>query len=172
MITQAQIVEQPIAGTYEEFVFNATESTEQWTWVKLVDEEYNETIGQFPGAPNQVALSLMHPVFYVLTDAFLFEIQREDPSRYTSYDFWELGTMFKNVTITPEGMPIFSDDYQIFIFQESFETRHELTLPYEVDMIQFVDWNDHLLTIHAQEFFGGRPVRLVLNAQTMSIKRV
>lgn len=171
MIKQTQIVGQPISGTYKEYVYNATESTEQWTWVKLVDEEYNETIGQFPGAPNQVALSLMHPVFYVLTDAFLFEIQREDLTNYEFYDFWDLGSTFKNVTFTPEGMPIFSDDYKIFTFQKSFETRHELPLPLDLDMIEFGDWNGHLLTIHAQEFFGGRPVRLVLNAQTRSIQR-
>lgn len=172
MITQGQMINQPLSGTYKEYVFNASESTNQWTWVKFQDEVYNEMVGQFPGAPNQVALSLKHPVFYVLTDAFLFEIHRDNLTHYTAYDFWELGTTFKNVTFTPEGMPIFSDDYTIFTFKESFETRNELPLPLELDMIQFGEWTGHLLTIDAEVFIEGQPVRLLLDASTFQIIKV
>lgn len=172
MIIHAQIAEQPIAGTFKEYLFSAPTSTEHWAWIKLLDDSYIESFGQFPGAPNQVALSTKQNLFYVLTQEFLFEIQRNDVTSYKYYDFWDLGSTFKNVTFTPKEMPIFSDDYHIFTIHESFENRKEFNLPFELDMIQFGIWTNHLLTIDAEVFIEGRPVKLVLDSQTMQIKQI
>lgn len=128
MITTAQITRQPLAGLYEEVVFRAPTFAEQWTWVKFEDEMYNELVGQFPGAPVTVALSENNDLFYVLTDSFLFEVSRDDLGKYKCYDFWDTGSTLKNVTFTPNGIAIFSDDYHIFTTNGSFESKQQIPL--------------------------------------------
>lgn len=171
MITTAQITGQPIAGSYKEFVFNGSTSTEQWTWVKFEDEMYNEAFGQFPGAPVAVALSENNELFYVLTDSFLFEVSRDDLNKYTCYDFWDTGSTLKNVTFAPTGVAIFSDDYHIFTTNDSFESKQQILLPFELDMIQFQGWKENSLLIHAEVFIEGRSVQLILDATTFIISK-
>lgn len=171
MIINAQITQQPLAGSYKEFVFKGPSSPEQWTWVKFEDEMYNEFIGQFPGAPVTVALSPHNDLFYVLTDSFLFEMRRDDLGKYTWYDFWDTGSTLKNVTFTPTGIAIFSDDYHIFTTNGSFESKQQISLPFELDIIQFQGWQENSLLIHAEVFIEGRPVLLFLDATTFTISK-
>lgn len=171
MITTAQITGQPIAGSYKELIFKAPTSAEQWTWVKFEDAVYNEFAGQFPGAPVTVALSKNNELFYVLTDSFLFEVRRDDLKKYTCYDFWDTGSTLKNVTFTPKGVAIFSDDYHIFTTNGSFESKQQIPLPFKLDIIKFQGWQENSLLIHAEVFIEGRPVLLFLDATTFTISK-
>lgn len=171
MITTAQITCQPLAGSYKEFVFNGPSSAEQWTWVKFEDEMYNETFGQFPGAPVVVSLSAHNDMFYVLKDSFLFEVNRDDLGKYTCYDFWDISSTLKNVTFTPTGIAIFSNDYHIFTTNGTFESKQQIPTPLELDMIQFQGWQENSLLIHAEVFIEGRPMLLLLDATTFTISK-
>lgn len=166
MIITAQTIRQPIAGSYKEMIFEAPSSVEQWTWVKFEDAMYNEFVGQFPGASVTVALSENNELFYVLTDSFLFEVSRDDLKKYTCYDFWDTGSTLKNVTFTPKGVTIFSDDYHIFTTNGSFESKQQIPLPFKLDMIQFQGWQENSLVIRAELFIEGRSVQLLLDATT------
>jgi len=170
MITHAQITNQPISGKYPEQIFEAPVFDEDWTWIKFEDENYNEFYGQFPGAPNNVAVSTKYAICYVLTSNYLYEINCKNPSDYIANDFWDLGHTLKNLTVTPKGDPIFSDDYQVFTSEGSFTQQKEIISPIDLDMIQFKHWDNQLLHIHAEEFIVGTTVSLILDASTMTIR--
>lgn len=170
MIRTAIITEQPPAGKYTEQIFEAPTSTDRWTWVKFEDEDYNEFYGQFRGAPNSVGISHKHSTCYVVTSHYLYVIDCQNPANYTAQDFWDCGYTLKNFTVTPNGDPIFSDDYVIFTIGSSFEHQTILDTPIPVDMIQFQHWDNELLHISCEEFLVGTAVNLVLEADTMKIR--
>ena len=82
MLITAQLMELPISGTYPEKIYDAPFSTENWTWVKFEDESYDAFYGQFHGNPRTVILSTENLFCYVLTDTFLYEVNRENPSDF------------------------------------------------------------------------------------------
>lgn len=53
MINQAQIINQPYSGEYDEKIYNLRSkcNSRDWTWVKFTNEDYTEWCGQFQGAP-------------------------------------------------------------------------------------------------------------------------
>ena len=171
MITSAQISTQPESGKYAEQIYEAPLSTLNWTWVKFEDEHYNEFYGQFHGSPKSIALSEKNPLCYVLTNEFLYEIDRHNPSNYVVRDFWDCGCTLTNVTFMPNGIPLFSNDYVLFTINNSFEEHVEIENPIQVDLIAFDAWEDHLLHINAETFFSPEPVKLVLDANTMVLSK-
>lgn len=44
-----------------------------------------------------------------------------------------------------------------------------IEMPIMIDYIEFKEWNNHLLSIHAIEFLTQQPVHLIFNAQTNEI---
>ncbi|TQR20049.1 hypothetical protein [Psychrobacillus vulpis] len=170
MIIHVQITEQPLAGKYPEQIFDAPISVEDWTWVKFEDENYNEFYGQFRGAPYSVAVSSKYATCYVLTGNYLYEIDCNNPTDYIAHDFWDLGHTLRNFTVTPNGDPIFSDDYTIFTIEGTLSQQQEINPPIDLDMIQFKHWDNQLLHISAEEFIIGKPVALILDANTMKIR--
>ena len=169
MILSAQIMPQPVSGKYPEQIFEGPLSTQGWTWVKFEDEYYNEFYGQFHGTPNCVALSIKNAACYVLTDAFLYEIDCNNLSNYQVRDFWECNCKLQNVTFLPNGTPLFSDDYELFTINKSFDDKFEIKNPVHVDYIKFDYWEDNLLYINAKTFEDMQPIQLILDANTMRI---
>lgn len=167
MIFSAHITTQPASGKYPEQIFEAPLSTLNWTWVKFEDEHYNEFYGQFHGNPKCVALSPNNTVCFVLTNEFMYEIDRQNPSSYVVRDFWDCGCTLTNVTFMPNGTPLFSNDYVLFTINESFDYQVEIENPIHVDLITFVGWIDHFLHIDAVPFLSGEPIKLVFDANTM-----
>ena len=50
--------------------------------------------------------------------------------------------------MTPNGDPIFSDDYKIFTSEGSFPQQKEIITPIDLDMIHFKHLDNQLLHIH------------------------
>ncbi|MBQ0141046.1 MAG: hypothetical protein KBT36_17400 [Kurthia sp.] len=66
----------PLSGDYPETIYDVPLSTGIWTWVRFEDEDNEVHYGQFQGQARTVALSASHPYVYVLTDTFLYEVNR------------------------------------------------------------------------------------------------
>ena len=177
MITTTQITAPPISGLYVEKVYDAPISTENWTWVKLETNQYETFYGQFKGAPLQVAISLHNRYFYVLTDSLLYEINRENPSLYNARDYYDTGGSITNVTLTPSGELLLSNDYELFkvaaplckIEGELSDARIEIENPIHIDNIEFKDWHNEQLHIQANYFATSEPIELYFDAMTNKI---
>ena len=174
MLLTAQITEPPISGTYPEKIYDAPFSTEDWAWVKFEDENYEAFYGQFRGKPRMVAISTENQFCYVLTDTFLYELNRENPSNFQVRDFDDTFRTIRNVTLSPDGKLILSDYYTIFTLDSPIchlpgqlvDAFVEIENPFNVDYIEFNAWKDHLLYISAQTYYEGEPIKLVFNATT------
>lgn len=175
MLITAQLIELPISGTYPEKIYDAPFSTENWTWVKFEDESYDAFYGQFRGNPRTVILSTENLFCYVLTDTFLYEVNRENPSDFQVRDFIDdTFRTIRNVTLSPNGKLILSDYYTIFTINSPIcqlsglleDALIEIENPFNLDDIEFNEWQGNLLHINAQTFIVGEPIKLIYNATT------
>lgn len=180
MIQTAEITTTPISGLYSEHIFDAPIHTEHWTWIKFETDSYDTFYGQFKGEPRQIAISNENDCCYVLTDLLLYEINRAQPRQFTTLNYDDVGGLLRNVTLTPSGQVMLSDYYTIFISkQKNLDTSKEFEqqiTPIEtsimIDYIEFKEWNNHLLSIHALDFYTQQPVQLTFNAQTNEITQI
>ena len=177
MIQTAQITEMPLAGMYEEKVYEGPHENDIWTWVKFEDEFYNDTYGQFRGKPVATALSPNNDYCYVLTDILLYEINRQNPDSYAICDYNSFGGTMRDITLTPEGILLIAGYYQIYSLEkplcdiegEVYNVVQSIssTLNGEVDYIQFKHWDKHILHIEAVNFYSSeKKVFLTYNAET------
>ena len=172
MITFAQITAAPTSGSYIEKIYDVPISTENWTWVRLETNEFETYYGQFKGAPLKVALSKHNSYFYVLTDSLLYEVSCENPSFYTAYDYYELGGTISNLTLTPSGQLLLSNDYELFqiniplckIEEDLLDARIEIENPFHLDNIEFKDWHGTKLYIYASYFASSERIELYYDA--------
>ncbi|MER1998445.1 MAG: hypothetical protein ABS882_01620 [Lysinibacillus sp.] len=177
MITSAQITAPPISGSYVEKVYDAPISTENWTWVKLEINQFETLYGQFKGLPIQVMLSEHIPYFYVLTDSLLYEICRENPSHYNARDYYDAGRSIRNITITPSGQLLLSDDYELFkvatplckIEGELSAALVEIENIVHIDNIEFKVWHNEKLHIQANYFATSESVELYFDEMTNKV---
>lgn len=177
MITTAQITAVPISGLYTEKIYDAPISTENWTWIKFETNEYETFYGQFKGAPLQIALSKHNPYFYVLTDSLLYEVSRENPSDYTTHDYYDFSGTITNLTLTPSGQLLLSSYYELLqantplckIEGDLLDTLTKILPPVAVDVIEFKDWHNDILHIQANYLGTSYPVNLYFDTNTNTI---
>lgn len=173
MLLTAEITEPPISGKYPEKIYDATFSTEDWTWIKFEDENYDTFYGQFRGKPRSVAISSENQYCYVLTDTFLYELNRDNPDDFQVKDFIDdVFRTIRNITLSPNGKLILSDYYTIFIINSPIcqisgrleDALIEIENPFSLDEIEFKEWENNLLHISAITFIVGEPINLIYNA--------
>lgn len=59
MIIEAEIIDQPYSGQYEERIYDISSpwNSQNWTWVKFLNDDFIEWCGEFRGLPRNVAIS-------------------------------------------------------------------------------------------------------------------
>ena len=59
MIIKAEVISQPLAGEYEEVIFDYSSSfkSSYWGWIKFTNDDYTEWIGEFRGQAIGVEIS-------------------------------------------------------------------------------------------------------------------
>lgn len=168
LITKAEIIEQPYSGQFKERIYDIpnTRNSQDWTWIKFGDENYNEWCGQFGGELQAVALSSKHNKFLVVTFDYLFEIDCVS-GEMTDY---EPTNTYKDLTVTPFGDFIIADYYNIAIIRGAIKDRYFLDIPIQMDMIKLNGWSESKLSISCEELgVADSKVELELDAKTFEI---
>ena len=59
MINEAELINQPYSGQYEERIYDipSTWNSQRWTWVEFFNDDFSEWCGVFRGSPRYVAIS-------------------------------------------------------------------------------------------------------------------
>lgn len=59
MIIDVNIVNQPLSGEYEEWIYDISSqwNSQKWTWIKFTNDDFYEWCGEFRGEARGVALS-------------------------------------------------------------------------------------------------------------------
>lgn len=167
MINQAQIINQPYSGEYDEKIYYLRSkcNSRDWTWVKFTNEDYTEWCGQFQGAPINVAMSKKHNTIVVLTSDYLYMVSRED-GRLLEH---ESHCLYRNLTLTPKGDYLISDYSSIELFKTSLLDKKVIEGIYEMDMIEFHDWNENKLLIKCEHLYINREYELLFDCETSNI---
>ncbi len=153
MIEEAKIISQPYSGEFEERIYDnkCAWNSLDWSWIKFVNDDYTEWVGQFRGFPKQVALSKKYNTILVLTSDCLFQLDR------LSGNLTEIEShlsQYHNLTVTPNGEYVIAGYYHIEKILNNINQKMEIKSPVQMDMIEFGDWIDDKLLITCDEFLN------------------
>lgn len=153
MINKAEIIDQPYSGQYKEKIYDVLSpwNSQNWTWVKFENEDFNEWCGEFRGSPRSVALSKKYNNVLVLTSDYLFRLDCLS-GEVIEYESQHL---YQSLTVTPSGEFIIADDYSIQKIESNLKDLTLLESPLEMmDMIKFKGWSNNKLSITCNELIN------------------
>lgn len=169
MIKNAEIVNQPSAGEFEERIYDNEShwNSASWTWIKFTDLDFNEWIGQFRGSPRGVAVSEIKNETLVLTSDYLFRLDNANGDLIEFED----QPQYQNLTVAPTGSFILADYYNIDKIETTLNEKISISSPIEMDMIKFKNWNDRKLEFTCDEFTNwDRHLVMELDADKLTIE--
>jgi hypothetical protein len=168
MIVKAEIINQPYSGQFQERIYDIPSrwNSSNWTWVKFVDDDFNEWCGEFRGPARGVAVSAKNMHVLVLTSDYLYQLDAESREviNYASQP------QYQSLTVTPSGDFILADYYNIEIIESTLEKRIPVESPIQMDRIRFRSWFNNKLSISCEEFLNwDNHVELELDGDTLEI---
>ena len=166
MIIKAEIIVQPKSGHYKERIYDISSqwNSQEWTWVKFENDDFNEWCGEFRGSPRGVAISKKYKNVLVLTSDYLYQVncQSEELNEYESQ------SLYQNITVTPFGDFIVANDYFMEKIGSTLDDKILLDIPAEIDGIKFNGWTDNLLSITCEDY-SGKHIAMELDSETLEI---
>lgn len=168
MIINAEIINQPYSGQYIERVYDISSpwNSQDWTWVKFLNDDYTEWCGEFRGSPRSVAISTKYNIVLILTSDYLFLIDRIS-TELMEYDHQP---QYHNLTVTPSGDFILADYYNLYIVKSSLKDMKTLESPIKMDFIKLGNWSENRLLITCDELLNWENhLELEFNCETLKI---
>lgn len=168
MIIKAEIIDRPYSGLYKERIYDVSSpwNSQNWTWVKFLDDDYNEWCGEFRGSPKSIAISKKYNRVLVLTSDYLFLLDCYS-KELIEYEFQP---QYQNLTVTPAGDFLVADYYNMNIIKSSLKDKKPVDSPIKMDMIKFGSWSDNKLIIICDEFLNwNNHIELEFNSDTLGI---
>ncbi|MFV0341818.1 MAG: hypothetical protein ACK5JH_02850 [Anaerocolumna sp.] len=168
MIINAEISNQPISGLYREEIYDILSpwNSQDWTWVKFLNDDYDEWYGEFRGLPRSIAVSSKCDVVLILTSDYLYKLDCHN-AKILEY---EAQPQYKNLTAIPSGDFLLSDDYHIYIIKASLDDKQPIQSPLGMDNIEFGTWNKNVLKISCEKFLNwDNQIELTFDCVTMEL---
>lgn len=169
MIIKAEIVNQPYSGEFEERIYDNESlwNSQNWTWIKFTDSDYNEWIGQFRGSAREVAISDIRQETLVLTSDYLFRLENANGDMIEL----ERQPQYYNLTTSPGGDFILADYYRIDKIGTSLKNKEIISSPIEMDKIKFRKWINRKLEFTCDEFTNwDRHLVMEFDSDTLTIE--
>ena len=169
MIEEAKIISQPYSGEFEERVYDIESvwNSQDWSWVKFINDDYLEWCGQFRGFPRQVAVSKRYNTVLILTSDYLFQLDRLSGNIIEN----ERMPLYRSLTVAPNGEYLIADYYRIEKISNNINLKIEIKCPVPMDMIEFGNWTGNTLTITCDEFMNwDRHLIMEYNCDTDKIE--
>lgn len=150
MILGAEHIRVPESGLYKEVVYDIKSSwnSQNWTWLKFTDENFEEWCGQFRGEYKGHGISEKHKIVYVLTSDYLYMLNRVDGQLYKFEDQPE----YKELSVSPNGDCVVATYYDIYVLDKEGKEVCSVDSPIPLDDIHFEKWRNNDLLIKADEF--------------------
>lgn len=152
MIIEAEIINQPYSGEYEERIYDNDShwNSQNWTWIKFKEDDANDWCGQFRGTPRKVSISRIYGKGLVLTSDYLYEIDLKTGDILNLED----QPQYHNLTTAPDGSFIIADYYSVERISSGLENKEHIKSPIEMDIIEFKEWKDDMLEFTCDEFMN------------------
>lgn len=151
MINYVEIIPQPYSGEYNEKIYDIESvwNSREWTWVKF-EEDCAVWCGNFRGASIAVSLSEKYDKVLVLTTDYLYLLERSNGALIDYISQPE----YHCLTATPNGDFLVAGYYDIEMITDNLKLTNKIETPFQLDMIEFHEWNDHVLRIECYEFLN------------------
>ena len=165
----AEIIDQPASGEYQEKIYNLASpwNSQSWTWVKFTDDYENESVGQFRGITKDVKVSQKLNEIIVLTSDYIYRLNATNLSIIEAVE----QPQYQNVEVSPNGIFIFHDYYEIEKMGKSLSEMTIIDSPFKMDQIRFKKWNGYDLEFECDEFCNWeRSEGMVLDTTKWVIK--
>lgn len=153
MITDIEIIREPLSGEYNERVYDiySVWNSECWTWVKFTNNDGYQWVGSFRGKAIDLALSKKNLIILVLTSDYLFQLDIFSGERMK---YVEHNNYYQNLTITPLQDFIISDYTSIYKIDVDINEKIELVIPESISLIDYLklkEWNGNKLEFTCEE---------------------
>jgi|LSQX01.1.fsa_nt_gb hypothetical protein len=149
-ILKTEIINQPLSGEYQERIYDIKSpwNSQWWTWIKFTLENEEEIIGQFRGSARGVKYSESLNEIIVLTSDYVYRLKASDQNIIET----KRQPDFQDVEVSPEGVFIFHNYYEIEKMNTSLTDLTKIKSPFEMDDIHFTKWNGIILEFECEEF--------------------
>ncbi len=149
---KAEIISQPYSGEYEERIYDLESpwNSQSWTWIKFVDKNEIETVGQFRGFPNSVKVSEKYNEIIVLTSDYVYRLNSKELSIIET----ESRPFYQGLEVSPDGIFIFHGYDDIKKMENSLSDMVEIQSPFKMTHIIFKNWNKNILEFECEEFMN------------------
>lgn len=169
MIIKGEIINQPYSGQFDERIYDNSSpwNSQSWTWIKFLNDDLTEWVGQFRGHPREIAISEKRVQTIVLTSDYIFRLDNKNA------DVLEVESQpqYHSLTVAPDGTFIFADYYNIERLKDEFKKMETIKGPIEMDMIKFVGWTADKLSFTCDEFTNwDRHLEMELDSRDWTIK--
>ena len=147
---KAEIINQPYSGEYDERIYDleSTWNSQSWTWIKFTDKNGVEKVGQFRGMPINVKVAEQKNEIIVLTSDYIFRLNATELNIIETENKPE----YQDVEVSPNGIFIFHNYYEIEKMGKSLSDMEEIKSPFKMDDIRFIKWNGNKLEFTCEEF--------------------
>jgi hypothetical protein len=171
MIIHGEIIKQPCSGQFEERIYDHASpwNSQGWTWIKFLNDDHGEWVGQFRGHPMEVATSEKLGETIVLTSDYIFRLDN------MTADVLELKGQreYHSLTVAPDGSFVLAEHYNLARLRNGFKNMEQIKGPVEMDMINFLGWAEHKLLFTCDEFLNwSRHLKMELDSNDWIIKIV
>lgn len=152
MIEKAEIIYQPSSGEFNEKIYDIESAwnSQDWSWIKFMNDDYTEWCGEFRGAPQKVAISKIYKIVLILTSDYLFQLNINSGDIIA----YESQPEYLDLITTPNGSILLSCYYNIYKVTKSIQNIEEIQSPIKMDMIKFKGWKGSKLEFTCNEFLN------------------
>lgn len=169
MIVQGDIINQPYSGQFNERIYDNLSpwNSQGWSWIKFVEDDLTEWVGQFRGYPIGVATSKELGQTVVLTGDYIFRLNN------MTGDVIEIESQsqYHSLTTAPDGTFILADYNSIMHLMSELKSMRKIESPIQMDMIKFLGWTDSKLHFTCDEFLHwDRHLNMELDSADWTIK--
>lgn len=150
MIIHAEIISQPYSGEFKERIYDIQSfwNSQNWTFVKFMEDDHSEWCGQFRGFPKNVQISNKHELILILTSDYLFQLN----AKTAEVSEFEEHPQYQNLTLTPDQNFLIADYMNIEKITNNIKEKKLIKSPFEMDLIEFKEWNENVLEFICDEF--------------------
>lgn len=171
-----QIINQPIAGKYEEKIFPENKLIKYCSWVKFERADYSEWCGCFSGVVFQCVVLEDTSLVLIGTSEAIYKIDSETKKQiqllYVDYEID--GIYFKSMEVAPDKKHLIACDVtgsRIFSIDWNLKIK-EINPIAQIDSIDFKCWENEYLYFECEEYINWSSILCRLNYKTWQIEFV
>ena len=164
---KVEIIQQPLAGEYEEKIYDLESPfiSQNWTWIKFTFDDFSEVVGQFRGNPLNTKFSEKRNEIIVLTTDAIFRL---DATTLDNIEIQYNYDGYTDVEVSPQGIFIFCDYYMLVKMDNSLSDMTGIG-NITIENIKFGKWQETNLEFECIDICADEKLVMILDTEKWEI---